>query len=404
VQGLAQHGLRWLPIVDYSTTWSGVTPGDTQSAVATSHIPDFAAYAAALARRYGAGGSFWQSHPSLIPVPVTEYEIWNEENSTVFWHQQAGNAEQYADLYMAARSAILGVDPRARVIIGGLALGNPPDVTDEVQYLQRMWAHRPDLAGNVDGVGLHPYQATVHWTYMRLAQFRQALNQIAGAAVPIEITEDGWSTLAVPESERAADLGQLAEELPRSDCNVDMFLPYTWKTEESNPSDAEQWFGIWNRDGTAKPSGQAYLNAVELMRGMTSIPAPTGTVPICSADYSEAAPPPAPVTPTIKAPKGPRLILRVRHHHHRRQTLLLVAGQCHSGCKLSVSLLAKKPPKGDYRTRVSTRLTGFSSHRQVVKLRIPRKLAKRVKHGRVVVVAVGRNGGTTTASRRVRLR
>jgi hypothetical protein len=404
VQGLAQHGLRWLPIVDYSTTWSGVTPGDTQSAVATSHIPDFAAYAAALARRYGPGGSFWQAHPSLTRVPVTEYEIWNEENSTVFWHQQAGNAEQYADLYMAARSAIKGVDAQARVIIGGLALGNPPDVTDEVQYLQRMWAHRPDLAGNVDGVGLHPYQATVHWTYMRLAQFRAALNQIAGVAVPIEITEDGWSTLAVPESERAANLAQLAEELPRSDCNIDMFLPYTWKTEESNPGDAEQWFGIWNRDGSAKPSGQAYLNAVELMRGMTSAPAPTGTVPICSADYSEAPPPPPPVTPTIKAPKGPRLILRVRHHHHRRQTLLLVAGQCHSGCKLSVSLLAKKPPRGDYRTRVSTRLTGFSSRRQVVKLRIPRKLARRVKHGRLVVVAVGRNGGTTTASRRVRLR
>jgi hypothetical protein len=127
-------------------------------------------------------------------------------------------------------------------------------------------------------------------------------------------------------------------------------------------------------------------------------------VPICSADYSQAPPAPAPVTPTIKAPKGPRLVLRVRHRHHRRQALLLVAGQCHSGCKLTVSLLAKKPPKGDYRTRVSTRITRFSSRRQVVKLRVPRRLAKRVKHGRIVVVAVGRNGGTTTASRRVRLR
>ena len=46
VQGLAEHGLRWLPIVAYSTTWSGVSPGDTLSAVAPSHIADFAAYAA----------------------------------------------------------------------------------------------------------------------------------------------------------------------------------------------------------------------------------------------------------------------------------------------------------------------------------------------------------------------
>jgi len=399
VQGLAQHGLRWLPIVAYSTSWSGVNPGDTQSAVAPSHIPDFAAYAAALARRYGPGGSFWQSHPSLTPVPVTEYEIWNEENSAVFWRPQAGNAEAYADLYMAARSAIKSVDAQARVIIGGLALGNPPAAGDEVQFLQRMWAHRPDLAGNVDGVGLHPYQATVHWTYMRLAQFRQALNQIAGPSVPIEITEDGWSTLAVSEGERAADLAELAEELPRSDCNVDMFLPYTWKTEEQNPSDSEQWFGIWNRDGTPKASGQAYLNAVGLMR---SAAAPSGTVPICSVDYSNAPPPAATVTPTPSAPHGPRLILRVRHHHKR--PLLLVAGQCHAGCKLSVSLLAHKRSRRHLATRVSSRLTGFSSRRQVVKLRIPRKLARRVKRGQVVVVAVGRNGGTTTASRRVRLR
>jgi len=400
VQGLAEHGLRWLPIVAYSTTWSGVNPGDTLSAVAPSHIADFAAYAAALAGRYGPGGSFWQAHPALTPVPVTEYEIWNEENSTVFWHPQDGNAEQYADLYAAARSAIRGVDRKARVIIGGLALGNPPEASDEIDFVRRMYAHRPDLAGNVDGVGLHPYQQTVHYTYMRLAKFRQALNPIAGPSMPIEITEDGWATTAVSEAERAADLSQLAQELPRSDCNVDMFLPYTWRTEESNPGDSESWFGIWNHDGSGKPSGIAYLNAVKLMRGMTSTPAPTGTVPICSADYSDAPPAPPVATPTI--PKGPRLILRVRRH--RRRPMLLVAGQCHSGCKLSVSLMAHKPNRRDVRTRISTRLTGFSSRRQTVKMRIPQRLAKRVRRGQVVVVAVGRNGGTTTASRRVRLR
>ena len=402
VQGLAQHGLQWLPIVGYSTTWSGATPGDPGSAPAPAHIPDFAAFAAALANRYGPGGTFWQSHPSLTPVPVTDYEIWNEENSAVFWPQQAGNAEEYADLYMAARSAIKGVEPQARVLVGGLALVNPPQVTDEVDFVRRMYAHRPDLAGNVDGVALHPYQANVHWTYVRIERFRQGLDQIAGPSVPIEITEDGWATTSVSEAERAADLSQLAEDLPRSDCNIDMFLPYTWRTEESNATDPESWFGIWNRDGSPKSSGQAYLNAVELMRGMTSTPAPTATVPICSADYSQAAPPPpAPAaTPTI--PRGPRLILRVRRHKHHR--VLIVAGQCHSGCKLTVSLQARPPKRHDYRTRVSTRLTGFSAHRQLVKLHIPRRLAKRVKRGRVVVVAVGRDGGTTTASRRVRLR
>jgi len=403
VQGLAQQGLRWLPIVDYSTTWSGVSPGDTLSAVAPAHYADFAAYAAALAQRYGPNGSFWQSHPSLPPVPVTEYEIWNEENSTVFWHQQAGNAEQYADLYMAARGAIKGVSPQARVYVGGLALANPPTVTDEVDFVRRMYAHRPDLAGNVDGIGLHPYQLTVGDTLMRLAKFRQGINPIVGASVPIEITEVGWATTAVSDAERGADLSALAETLPRSDCNVDRFLPYTWRTEESNPYDSESWFGIWNRDGSAKGSGQAYLNAVELMRGMTSTPAPTSPVAVCSVDYSARPPAPPVLTPTSR--RGPRLILRVRRHKHRRHRMLLVAGQCHSGCKLSVSLLAKHRRRASVSRRMTTRHTHrFTSHRQVLHFRIPRRVLRRFRHAKVLVVAVGRNGGTTTASRRVRLR
>jgi hypothetical protein len=401
VQGLAEHGLRWLPIVDYSASWSGVNPGQDTSAVAPAYVPDFAAYAAALARRYGPGGSFWTSHPSLTPMPVTEFEIWNEENSTVFWQPQAGNAEAYADLYLAARNAIKGVNSQARVYIGGLALANPPAVSDEVDFIKRMYAHRPDLAGNVDGVGLHPYQANVYDTYMRLARFRQALNSVAGASVPIEVTEVGWSSSTVSESQRAADLTQLAEELPRSDCNVDRFLPYTWITEESNQNDPEQWFGIWNRDGSPKPSGQAYLNAVELMRGMTSTPAPSAPVAICSVDYDPAPPAPPPVTPhppPVKPPRGPRLILRVRRHH---RTTLVVAGQCHAGCKLSVSLLATKKPA--HESRVTMRQTHFSSRRQLVHLRLSKRFLERARHARVVVVAIGRNGARTTASRRLKL-
>src|SRR5205814_5986338 len=136
-------------------------------------------------------------------------------------------------------------------------------------------------AGNVDGVGLHPYQQTLADTYMRLARIRQALDQVAGASVPIEITEVGWATTSVSESERATDFSLMAEQLPNSDCNVDRLLPYTWLTRESDPSDPESWFGIWNHDGSGKPSGVAYLNAVKLMRGLTATPPPSGHNVIC---------------------------------------------------------------------------------------------------------------------------
>jgi hypothetical protein len=396
VQGLAQHGLRWLPIVDYATSWSTSVPGNTNAAILPSRIPDFAAYAAALARRYGRGGSFWQSHSSLPYVPVTEYEIWNEENSTVFWQPQAGNAEQYADLYAAAHSAIRGADQQAEVIVGGLALGNPPDVSDEVDFVRRMLAHRPDLAGNIDGIGLHPYQRTVGDTYMRIARFRQGIDQLVGPGVPIEITEVGWATTAVSDADRGAYLAQLAQDLPRSDCNIDSFLPYTWMTEESNPSDPESWFGIWNRDGSARASGQGYLNAVQLMR---SSAAPGGTVPICSTDYNTAPKPAAPVI-TPHPPKGPRLILRVRHKKHR--PFVVVRAQCRKGCQLNVALMARKPHKNDFRTRVTRKATRFSTRRMIIHLRIPKKL-RRQKHAQVVVTATGQNGAATVRARKVRI-
>ena len=110
------------------------------------------------------------------------------------------------------------MDPRARVIVGGLALFNPPHTMDEIEFLERMYLHRPELRGTLAGIALHPYQ----------------------------------------------------ESLP------DRFLPYTWVTSERDPANAEDWFGIWNRDGSPKQSGAAYVSAVRLMRraAPSSLPAP----------------------------------------------------------------------------------------------------------------------------------
>jgi Glycosyl hydrolase family 14 len=391
VQAMAQQGLRWYPIVAYSTPWAGVIAGDSNSVVAPNHVGDFAAFAAAFARRYGRGGSFWSSHSWLPQLPVVNYEIWNEENSTAFLHPQTSAPEAYADLYMAARGAIKSVDPQADVVVGGLALGKA-DVTDEIQFLQRMYAHRPDLVGNVDGVGLHPYQQTLADTYMRLAKFRQALDQIAGPSVPIEITEVGWATTSVSESERATDLSLLAEQLPNSDCNVDRLLPYTWLTQESDPSDPESWFGIWNHDGSGKPSGVAYLNAVKLMRGLTSTTPPSGQNAICH---------PAAAAQGAGAATGPRLRMRVVGVRPRHWVKVSV--RCEPACLLRLDLYGRgKRPKAGQR-RLSTRTGGLRSHRRVFKLRIRRAGALR-RRALVSATAVGRTGGVTKRHRHVRIR
>jgi hypothetical protein len=391
VQAMAQQGLRWYPIVAYSTSWAGVIPGDSNSVVAPAHVDDFTAYAAALARRYGRGGTFWSGHPWLPQLPVSDYEIWNEENSNAFMRPQTSAPEAYADLYMAARAAIKSVDPAADVVVGGLALGKP-GVTDEIRFLQRMYAHRPDLAGHVDGVGLHPYQQSLADTYMRLGRFRQALDLLAGPSVPIEITEVGWATTSVSESDRATDLSLLAEQLPHSDCNVDRLIPYTWLTQESNGSDPEDWFGIWNHDGSGKPSGMAYLGAVRLMRGLTSTPPPSNGVAIChpAADAQGAG-----------TARGPRLrlrVLRVRKRHWVK-----VSVRCRPDCLLRLDLYGRTRRPNAGTRRLSSRAAGVRTRRRVIKLRIRGARALRAR-AQVRATAVARSGGVTKRARRVRIR
>ena len=259
VSAYARHNLRWLPVISYSTPWAASLPGDPFSPPA--RVEDYAAYAGAVAGRYGSGGSFWREHPDLPERPATSFEIWNEPNAELFWHPQRGAARRYAELFLAARDAIRDVDPAARIMIGGLAPAGP-EVTDEHAFVEAMFEHRPELRDGVDAIALHPYAPDADGVLARIRAFRQTLDELGLGRVPIEVTEVGWTTTETPERERASFLRRLVEELPQIGSNVTSLIPHTWVTAEEDPSDREQWFGIYNADGSPKPSGEAYLGAV----------------------------------------------------------------------------------------------------------------------------------------------
>lgn len=384
---MAQNHVRWYPIVDYSTSWSGVISGDSNSMVAPSHYGDFATYANVFAQRYGRGGSFWKAHPNLPQLPVTTYEIWNEENSTAFLRPQSNAPEAYADLYMAARAAIKPVDPQARVVVGGLALGNNGGA-DEIQFIQRMFAHRPDLKGNVDAVGLHPYQLAVADVYRRIALFRAALDKLAGPSVPIELTELGWSTTAVSDAQRAANLATLANQLPRSDCNISRLIVYSWTSGEQSSSRADDWFGIYNHNATPKSSGNAFVGTVRTMRGLSTAAAPSGAVKICHPGS----------TPADQS--GPPLV-RLHTALGRGHSRLRVVARCPNGCSFALVLLAPRPGAP---VRVAHRHARFSSKRRTFRFRITHKLRRRHPVVQLQVVALSRGGAQTTSTRSIRIR
>src|SRR5206468_146253 len=63
VEALAEHRVRWLPILDYSPAWAARAPSRAHSPPRSGD--DFAAFASALATRYGRGGQLWskRQHP-----------------------------------------------------------------------------------------------------------------------------------------------------------------------------------------------------------------------------------------------------------------------------------------------------------------------------------------------------
>jgi hypothetical protein len=387
VSALASHGIRWEPLVSFSATWDSAVPGDYNAYPASP--TNFAEFAGALARRYGPGGSFWAEHPELQPLPVQAYEIWNEPNADRFSQPQPASApERYADLYAAARAALHQADPGARAVVGGLA-APANGVISAAEFLQRMVAHRPDLRGNIDAVGYHPYSPTPAGVYSQLASFRHALDSAAGPGVPIELTEIGWSSADLSLSAIASGLADLATTLPRSGCGVDRVMPYDWIGPEGDSGDREQWFGVYNHDGSPKPSGAAYAGAVQQMRGPS---APTGGVSIC-----DAAP------PVSRAPSGPRLRLKIVRDRRHRGRLKAVA-RCPAGCRLRFDVTPARAPieKAGAAPLLAHRTLRFSRRVRRISLRIPPKRAGyRV---RVQVAATARDGRRTVRTRTLRVR
>ncbi|MEO6496918.1 MAG: hypothetical protein ABIO51_05485, partial [Solirubrobacteraceae bacterium] len=383
-----KHGLRWAPLLSFSPTWGSKVDGDYSAAPARDDY--FASFAAALAERYGNGGTFWSEHPELPALAVASYEIWNEQNSDVYWHP--GDAGTYADLYGAAHTAIHQVDGAARVVIGGLAASyNGATPADE--FLRKMLAHRPSLRGNIDAVGYHPYASDPAGVYANVANFRRELDKIAGPGIPLELTEIGWTTTDVSDAKRAEYIAELALTLPRSDCGIESFVPYAWLGPEQNSGDREQWFGMVRESGIPKPSAVAYSTAVKAMRGIAGV-APSGTATICKAATQTAAT--TRTSSTRKRAAKPRLRLNVRQDRSRPSRLRL-ATHCPTGCRLNVALV--KPVRASAATR---RAVGFSSQRRTVTLKLPQsRPGTRVT---IKVTATARSGRTTTASRTLQLR
>lgn len=372
---VAKHNLTWLPILDATPGWAKSCPGQCPP----YDMQWYAAFAKAVAARYGDGGSFWTDNPGLPYHPAQMFEIWNEENGTQFWSTGPSGA-QYAVMYSEARAAIRSVDPQAQVLVGGLGTG------DASYFVRDMFTAMPSLHGNVDGFGLHPYEATAGADESDVVSFRETLDALGEGSVPIDLTEFGWTDDGgAQESWRAQMMGQLAQTLSTSNCGVRVLAPYAWVNDPSETPN----FGLTS-GGALLPSASAWFSGLQsaaqtptyALCASSAPPPPSGGPPPSGPPPSSAptppvssgssAPPAASPSPTPSQPpakstsrKAPnprrcvttrRVKIKVRHGRRTRTRVVKVRRPCNG---------AKAKPK--HRRPTSKRAKPSSRHHKPAK-------------------------------------
>jgi hypothetical protein len=248
VAAASRYHLQVLGILDYAPSWGAQSGCLNRSACAPKDPAQFADFAAQTAKHY--------------KLSVNEWEIWNEENSSHAW-SPAASAQQYAQTLKDSYRAIKQANPRALVVLGGMAPGdNLHSNIDAVAFLRQLY--QAGAGGSFDAVGYHPYTYPrtpfeAHTAWDKLAILHSIMQAHGDGAKQIWITEYGAPTGGpvasrfVSEADQAL-LARDAYTAARREAWIGPFFWYTYQDRSTDTSTSENFFGLRRADGSEKPS------------------------------------------------------------------------------------------------------------------------------------------------------
>lgn len=333
----ANRGMAVLLLVDSTPAWARVAPGPNPGNawwLPPANPADYGNFAAQVAARYGASGTFWASHPTVPKVLPAGIEIWNEPNLSIFWGGLPPDPARYGAMLADAYPKIKRIDPTLPVVSAGLApAGGWNDVDcngtadsgasatkmNGLNFLAAAYAN--GAGGNLDAVGWHPYNfwngATAieallphpcsAWSQM--AETPTSVLSLMAAngdgAKGVWATEIGAPTCVanatypcMTESEQGA-LASLALRRWQSSAWAGNFYWYDLRDDNGGGSttDGEQHFGVVRADNSAKP-------ALGVLRDIYTA-APGATTTTTGATTTTSRPAPAPTSTSTTSTSTP---------------------------------------------------------------------------------------------------
>lgn len=254
------NGITILPVLSYAPSWA--SPTDASA---------YAAFVKAAIERYGPGTS----------ANLKWWELWNEPYFAYAWSGHTPEPEAYARDFAAAAEAAKSVSSSVKLLIAADYQDAPQtggSTPWETSWISDMFAAVPNLGKLIDGVSVHPYgdnpslplaepggwlDANGEWAFQRIDTIHQKFLE-HGINVPFWITEEGWSTSTVSESEQATFYTNLIPQIVSRPW-IRALFPYCLREFLSTPS-KESEFGLL-KFGTWQPKPAFYA----LQKGLASI-------------------------------------------------------------------------------------------------------------------------------------
>jgi hypothetical protein len=274
VEAAARHGIGVLPVVLEAPSWDARHPGSFASPPARPK--PYGDFLATLVARYGPQGSFWTQHPDLPRVPIRDWQIWNEPDSSTYWSDQPF-VNDYVALLKASSRALKRADPGARVVLAGFP-------SRSWVSLARLYAARAKPYFDVAAV--HPFSLPVANVPRILIQDRRVMAKYHDKKTPFFITETSWPSakgmtstkygFEVTPAGQAAKAKRVLHTLARLQkrLKIERMYWYTWASLDASRVAPFDYAGLLklgpNDTLIQKPAYQAFTSTALSVEGCRS--------------------------------------------------------------------------------------------------------------------------------------